>query len=117
MDVSQYKLRKSAPLNLQQLVKPTQLVVANRLGYEITISDAQASSFDTYYKQVVAASGGFRVFGISIWGGSAGHTDERNTHDATFDRATNTFKVTPRDDTGVANLVGLVGSKFNILTV
>ncbi|KAK5693309.1 hypothetical protein LTR17_025120 [Elasticomyces elasticus] len=116
IDVSQYKLRSNSPVALQQLVKPTQLVVANRLGYEITISDSQADSFDTYYQSVVAAKGGFRVFGISIWGGSAGHTETRNTHDASFDRATSTFKVVPRDDVGVANLVGLVGSKFNILT-
>lgn len=91
-------------------------MVANRLGYEITIGDANADAFDTYYKQVVAASGGFRVFGISIWGGSAGHTDERNTHEASFDRATSKFTVVPSDDTGVATLVGVVGQKFDILT-
>ncbi|EME46423.1 hypothetical protein DOTSEDRAFT_70430 [Dothistroma septosporum NZE10] len=116
VDVSQYKLKKGAPAKLQQLVKPTQLVVASRLGYEITIADDQAESFDTYYKTVVEASGGFRIFGMSIWGGSAGHTEEETTHTASFDRATNTFKVVPRDDTGVANLVGVVGSKFTILT-
>ena len=117
IDVSQYKLKKGAPAKLQQLVKPTQLVIASRLGYEITIAEDQAEAFDTYYKTVVAASGGFRVFGMTLWGGSAGHTEEQTTHSASFDRATNTFKVVPRDDTGVANLVGVVGSKFNILTV
>lgn len=96
-------------------MQPTQLVVANRLGYEITVSAEMAESLDTHYKEVVAASGGFRIFGISIWGGSAGHTDERNTHEASFDKASRTFKVVPRDDTGVATLIGVVGSKFNIL--
>jgi hypothetical protein len=79
-----------------QLVRPTQLLVVNRLGYEITVNDALASSLDTHFNKTIAARGGVSIFGISIWGGSASKADERNTHDASFDRASRTVKVVSR---------------------
>jgi hypothetical protein len=113
IDVSQYTLKKTTPANLQQLFKPTQIVVASRLGYNITVSDALASSLDTQFKQTIAASGGFTIFGIRI-GAKASKTDITETHYASFDRSTNTVSVTPKSDTGVATLVGVIGEKVSI---
>lgn len=53
---------------------------------------------------------------MTSWGGSASYTEEETPHSASYDRATGILKMAPRDDTGVANLVEVVRSKFNILT-
>jgi len=109
----QFKLRKDAPNFLKQLVKPTQLLVATRVGYQITVSDSLATSIDKHIKETTAAGGGFRIFGITV-GASASHTTESETHKATFNMATKTLTVVPRDVYGAATLLGIVGSKIII---
>lgn len=110
---SQFKLRSDAPKNLKQLVKPTQLIVATRVGYEITVSDSLATAITKHFKETTAAGGGFRIFGITV-GASASHTTESETHEATFVAASKTLKVVPRDVYGAATLLGIVGSKITI---
>jgi hypothetical protein len=79
------------------------------------VSNALAKTIDTQFKQTIAAQGGFRIFGISI-GASYSKTDERNTHEATFDMTTNTVKVVPKDDTGTATVIGVAGERFEVLS-
>lgn len=86
----------------------------SRLGYEIKVNNALGKSIDTQFKQTTSGGGGFRIFGIRI-GASYSKTDGRNTHEASFDAATNTVKVVPKDDTGVATLIGVIGEKFEVL--
>jgi len=106
VNLNGYKLSKDAPANLRQLVRPTQLVVASRLGYEITVGTTFAAQLDTHFKQTTKASGGFRIFGLTIWGGSSSRTDERNTHSASYNAETRTLKILPDNDVGTATLVG-----------
>jgi hypothetical protein len=115
VNLNGYKLSKAAPANLRQLVRPTELVLASRLGYEITVGTAFAAQLDTHFKQTTKASGGFRIFGITIWGGSASKTDERNTHSATYNADTRTLKIIPDNDVGTATLVGVIGERINVM--
>lgn len=50
-----FKLRSDAPNFLKQLVRPTQLIVATRIGYEITVSDSLATAIDKHIKETTAA--------------------------------------------------------------
>lgn len=110
---NEFKLRADAPKNLKQLVRPTQLIVATRVGYEITVSDSLATAITKHIKETTSAGGGFRIFGITI-GASASHTTESETHEATFDEAAKTLRVVPRDVYGAATLLGIVGTKIEI---
>lgn len=112
-DPSQFKLRSDAPKNLKALVKPKQLIVATRVGYEISVGDSLATAITKHFKETTAAGGGFRIFGITI-GASASHTTESETHEATFDSAAKVLRVVPRDVYGAATLLGIVGTKITI---
>jgi hypothetical protein len=108
-----FQLRSDAPPFLKQLVRPTQLIVATRVGYTITVGDELSTAIDTHIREVSEAGGGFRIFGITI-GASASHTTETDTHAATFDSASRTLTVVPKDLYGAATLLGIVGSKITI---
>lgn len=56
-----FKLHKDAPAYLRNLVRPTQLIVATRVGYEITVGNELRTAIDTHYKETTEAGGGFRV--------------------------------------------------------
>lgn len=109
-----FKLRSDAPAFLKYLVRPSGLVVATRLGYEITVSGSLATTLDTHFKQTTTVNAGFSIFGTSIWGASVSKTDERNTHSATYDAASRTLKVVPRDNFGAATLLGVAGERISI---
>jgi hypothetical protein len=109
-----FKLRADAPKFLKYLVRPSGLVVATRLGYEITVGGSLATTLDTHFKQTTKVNAGFSIFGTSIWGASVSKTDERNTHSATYDAASKTLKVVPRDSFGAATLLGVVGQRIFI---
>ena len=67
-------------------------------------------------KETTSAGGSVSVFGIPIsLGGSGSHTSEQDSHTATWDNASKTFKVIPAVDVGFATVIGVVGEKFNIL--
>lgn len=108
-----FKLRKDAPSTLKQLVRPSQLVVATRVGYNISVSNQLATSINKHIKETTAGGGGFRIFGITI-GASASRTTESETHEATFDSNSNTLMIKPRDTYGAATLLGIVGEKIKI---
>jgi hypothetical protein len=107
-----FKLRKDAPAYLKNLVRPTQLIVATRVGYEI-VGDELKTAIDTHYKETTEAGGGFRIFGIRI-GASASHTEENETHEATWNSAGRSLVVRPKDVYGAATLLGIVGVKITI---
>ncbi|KAK7967972.1 uncharacterized protein PG986_002249 [Apiospora aurea] len=92
------------------------MVVALRLGYEISVGASVAQTLDEYFKKDTDASGSLSIFGLAIsMGGSAGDNEQRGTHSAHWDSAANTLKVVPKKDTGVATVVGIVGEKFYIV--
>jgi hypothetical protein len=98
---------------LRNLVRPTQLIVATRVGYEITVGDELKTAIDTHYSETTEAGGGFRIFGIRI-GASASHTEEKETHEATWNSAARSLVVKPKDVYGAATLLGIVGSRITI---
>ncbi|KAL9093884.1 MAG: hypothetical protein Q9165_003807 [Trypethelium subeluteriae] len=114
-DVSKYKLRDDAPKNCKTLARVTDLVIATYLGYEITVGDKTASTIDTKMKETTSANGGIKVLGIPIGLSAAGsHSEEENTHTATWDNANKTLKILPTSDIGYATIVGVVGEKFKL---
>ncbi|TPX18943.1 uncharacterized protein E0L32_011336 [Thyridium curvatum] len=116
IDTSKYKLRSDAPKDVKALARVSQLVIATGLGYEITVGASTASTIDTKYKETSSAGGSISIFGIPIGiGGGGSHSEEHDSHKATWDSASKTFKVTPAADVGFATVVGLVGEKLNIL--
>ncbi|KAJ1328209.1 hypothetical protein MN608_07545 [Microdochium nivale] len=116
LDVSQFKLRDDAPTDVKQLIRPSQLIVASKFGYEISFSDSIASSFDSQYKKAVSAGGSINILGLPIsLGASGSSTTEKNTHQADWDAASNTLKVEPKADVQTATVLGVVGEKFSIL--
>jgi hypothetical protein len=108
-----FELSDDAPDFLKSLVRPTQLIVATRVAYEITVDDELATAIDTHFKETSEAGGGFRIFGIRV-GASASHTTEIDTHEATFNSASRTMSITPKDVVDAATLLGIVGAKIKI---
>ena len=116
IDISAYKLRSDAPKEIQTLARISSLVIATGLGYEITVGANTASDIDSRFRQTTSASGSLSIFGIPInLSGDGSTTDERNSHTATWDNASKTFKVIPAPETGFATVVGVIGEKFDIL--
>ncbi|KAK4163792.1 hypothetical protein QBC43DRAFT_354274 [Cladorrhinum sp. PSN259] len=116
VDISKYKLRSDAPKAMKTLARVHALIVVSGLGYEITVGAQTASQIDTNYKKTTKAGGRITIFGIPIHvGGSGTSTKEVNSHKATWDKASATFKVVPAQDAGYATVVGVVGEKFSIL--
>lgn len=100
-------------MNLKSLARPSQLVVATRVGLDITVSDSLATAISKHISETTSGGGGFTIFGIRI-GVSASHTTESETHEATFESASNTLTIFPRDVYGSATLLGIVGEKLKI---
>jgi len=97
---------------LQTLVKPTQLLLATRLGYKVKLGSSSSKQFDSYYKDTVRGGGSVSIFGIpcSI-GGSASHSTENTTHNLNWNSTNQEFTVDPTDNAGFATIVGLIGEK------
>lgn len=116
IDISKYKLKASAPDRVKTLVRPSGMIVASRIGYQITVGAKTASTLDSKLKSTTSAGGGISIFGIPIsLGGSGSRSTEENSHVGTWDNASKTLTVEPTSDTGFATIVGVIGEKFNIL--
>jgi hypothetical protein len=83
------------------------------VAYEIIVDDELATAIDTHFKETSEAGGGFRIFGIRV-GASASHTTVIDTHVATFNSASCTMSIIPKDVVGAATLLGIVGAKIKI---
>ncbi|KAK7921660.1 hypothetical protein PG985_009682 [Apiospora marii] len=113
-DVSGYSLRPDSPKEVRTLVRPSQLVVVTQLGYEITLAGSSAVRMDEFFTKSTSVGGSMSIFGVPISvGGSGSMMEEKSTHKAHWDAASNTLKVVPKDDSGTATVVGIVGEKFN----
>ena len=105
-------LLPGAPQEVQTLVKPTQLLLATRLGYKVKLGSSSSKQFDSYYKDTVRGGGSVSIFGIpcSI-GGSTSHSTENTTHNLNWNSTNQEFTVDPTDNAGFATIVGLIGEK------
>ncbi|KAM0428832.1 hypothetical protein ACHAPT_006632 [Fusarium lateritium] len=116
IDVSKYKLRSDAPQEVKTLARVSQIIAISAIGFKIILDSAAASALDQKLKETTSAGGSISVFGIPIsLGGSGSHTDENQTHEASWDSASKTFTVTPIIDNNCATVVGVVGEGFNML--
>jgi hypothetical protein len=60
---TKYKgLLPGAPQEVQTLVKPTQLLLATRLGYKVKLGSSSPKQFDSYYKDTVSGGGSVSIF-------------------------------------------------------
>ncbi|CZT00242.1 uncharacterized protein RAG0_08343 [Rhynchosporium agropyri] len=110
---TKYKgLLPGAPKEVQTLVKPTQLLLATRLGYKVKLGASSSKQFDSYYRDTVSGGGSVSIFGIpcSI-GGDASRSTENTTHNLAWNSTTQEFTVDPTDNAGFATIVGLIGEK------
>lgn len=110
---AKYKnLLPGAPKSVQTLVKPTQLLLATRLGYTIKLAANSSKQFDTAYKKTISGGGSFRIFGIPCGIGASGSTTkETNTHNLKWDATKQEITIKPTDNAGFATIVGLIGEK------
>jgi hypothetical protein len=105
-------LLPGAPQEVQTLVKPTQLLLATRLGYKVKLGSSSSEQFDSYYKDTIRGGGSVSIFGIpcSIGGGTS-HSTENTTHNLNWNSTNQEFTVDPTDNAGFATIVGLIGEK------
>lgn len=80
IDVSKYKLRSDASKDLKVLARPTQFMVATRMGYEITIGSKTASTLDSKLKSTTSAGGNVSISGIPVSVGGSGSSSSRSHH-------------------------------------
>jgi hypothetical protein len=105
-------LKPGAPQSVKCLVKPTQLVLINNLGYSIKISNSVKTEFDKKITDTKNAGGQVKIFGLPISiGGDVSTTNKSASHKGTWDSASGTFTVEPIPQAGFATIIAIVGEK------
>jgi len=79
----------------------------------VTFGAAAGSQFDSFYKQSVAASGGFSLFGFQI-GGSGSSSVTKVTNACTWDAASCTLTIQPAPTAHNAQLLAVMGEVVNL---
>ncbi|KXJ86957.1 hypothetical protein Micbo1qcDRAFT_208734 [Microdochium bolleyi] len=102
IDFNQIRLRGDAPANLKNLARPTRMVVAARLGFEISFGSESARKFDSMFQP----GGSMRVLGISTG-------TESDTHKVNWDSSSKTLRVVPKDDVPTTTVLGVVAQKVS----
>lgn len=105
-------LKADAPKTAKILVRTSQLVLVNKLGFTVTFSGDIKDEFDRQYNKTVGAGRSIRLFGIPINVGAQGSdTKKDGTHKSAWDASSGTFTVAPDSQISTANVIAVVGEK------
>ena len=110
------KLKEGAPPSVQTLVRPSELVLASRLGYKVKFGSALASSFDQKVSDSKSGSvsASVKVFGIPIKiGGNINTSTTDTTHVGKWDSTNGELTVEATTDGGFATVIAIIGEKIN----
>ncbi|KAF2972077.1 hypothetical protein GQX73_g1370 [Xylaria multiplex] len=106
------KLKPDAPNSAKILVRPSQLVLVNKLGFTVSFTGSIKDEFNEKHTRIAKAGGSVSILGIPIRvGPSVSDTQTSTTHNGSWDSSSGVFTATPDAQVGFANVIAVVGEK------